>query len=207
MRGAATGGAATARPEEEPAATSGATAAVPKRALFAWCLYDWANSGFPTVITTYVFSAYFAKTVAATEVEGTSLWAYAISAAGLAVAFGSPILGAIADQAGRRKPWVAVFSLLCIAASFALWWVVPGAGRTAFALVVVGVGYFAFDAMEAHLAGHEFLAADSYTIADIALFAYTHVAHEGGFDMSGYPGIAAWVARVAAQPRHVPITA
>ena len=145
MRGAATGGAATARPEEEPAATSGATAAVPKRALFAWCLYDWANSGFPTVITTYVFSAYFAKTVAATEVEGTSLWAYAISAAGLAVAFGSPILGAIADQAGRRKPWVAVFSLLCIAASFALWWVVPGAGRTAFALVVVGVGYFAFE--------------------------------------------------------------
>ena len=69
------------------------------------------------------------------------------------------------------------------------------------------VGYFAFDAMEAHLAGHEFLAADRYTIADIALFAYTHVAHEGGFDMSGYPGIAAWVARVAAQPRHVPITA
>ena len=61
--------------------------------------------------------------------------------------------------------------------------------------------------MEAHLAGREFLAADRYSIADIALFAYTHVAHEGGFDMSGYPAIAAWVERVAAQPRHVPITA
>jgi UMF1 family MFS transporter len=120
-------------------------AAVPRRALFAWCLYDWANSGFPTVITTYVFSAYFAKTVAASELEGTSLWAYAMSVAGLAVAFGSPILGAVADQAGRRKPWIGAFSLLCIAASLALWWVVPGAGGVTFALVTVGLGYFAFE--------------------------------------------------------------
>ncbi|MFO1127439.1 MAG: MFS transporter [Rhodospirillales bacterium] len=116
-----------------------------KRALFAWCLYDWANSGFPTVITTYVFAAYFAKSVAASEVEGTSLWAYAISVAGLAVAFGSPILGAVADQVGRRKPWVAVFSLLCIVASLALWWVTPETARVTFALITVGLGYFAFE--------------------------------------------------------------
>jgi glutathione S-transferase len=69
------------------------------------------------------------------------------------------------------------------------------------------VGYLAFDAMEPHLAGHDYLAAGRYTIADIALYAYTHVAHEGGFDMSGYPAIAAWTERVAAQPGHVPITA
>jgi glutathione S-transferase len=69
------------------------------------------------------------------------------------------------------------------------------------------VGYRAFDAMESHLADNEYLAADRYTLADIALYAYTHVADEGGFDMSGYPSIAAWLDRVAAQPGHVPITA
>ncbi len=69
------------------------------------------------------------------------------------------------------------------------------------------VGYLAFDAMESHLAGNDYLAAGRYTLADIALYAYTHVADEGGFDMSGYPAIAAWLDRVASQPGHVPITA
>jgi glutathione S-transferase len=69
------------------------------------------------------------------------------------------------------------------------------------------VGYLAFDAMESHLAGHDYLAAERYTIADIALYAYTHVAHEGGFDMGGYPAIAAWLERVISQPGHIPITA
>ena len=69
------------------------------------------------------------------------------------------------------------------------------------------VGYLAFDAMESHLSGNHYLAAGRYTLADIALYAYTHVAHEGGFDMTGYPGIAAWLERVASQPNHVPITA
>jgi glutathione S-transferase len=69
------------------------------------------------------------------------------------------------------------------------------------------VGYLAFDAMEGHLAGHDYLVAGRYSIADIALYAYTHVAHEGGFDMSGYPAINAWLGRVAAEPGHVPIDA
>ena len=67
-------------------------------------------------------------------------------------------------------------------------------------------GYVALDAMERHLASSEFLVGDRYTIADIALYAYTHVAYEGGFDLSGYPAIGAWLERVAAQPGHVPIT-
>ncbi len=68
-------------------------------------------------------------------------------------------------------------------------------------------GYAALDAMEPHLAASPFLVADRYTIADIALYAYTHVADEGGFDLSEHPAIRAWLARVAAQPRYVPITA
>jgi glutathione S-transferase len=61
--------------------------------------------------------------------------------------------------------------------------------------------------MERELAEREFLVADRYSIADIALYAYTHVAGEGGFDLSGYPAITAWLKRVGEQPRHVPITA
>jgi glutathione S-transferase len=68
-------------------------------------------------------------------------------------------------------------------------------------------GYEALDAMERELATREFLVADRYTIADIALYAYTHVAGEGGFDLSGYPAIREWLDRVAAQPGHIPITA
>ena len=68
-------------------------------------------------------------------------------------------------------------------------------------------GYAALDAMERHLAGREFLVADRFTIADIALYAYTHVAGEGGFDLSPYPSVRAWLDRVASQPGHVPITA
>jgi glutathione S-transferase len=68
-------------------------------------------------------------------------------------------------------------------------------------------GYAALDAMERHLARHDFLVGESYTIADIALYAYTHVAEEGGFDLSGYPAIATWLGRVRSQPGHVPITA
>lgn len=67
-------------------------------------------------------------------------------------------------------------------------------------------GYDALDVMEAHLACREFFVADRYTIADIALYAYTHVADEGGFDLEPYPAVRAWLARVRSQRRHIPIT-
>jgi glutathione S-transferase len=68
-------------------------------------------------------------------------------------------------------------------------------------------GYLALDAMEKVLSARQFLVAERYTIADIALYAYTHVAGEGGFDLAGYPAIRGWIERVAAQPGHVPISA
>ena len=68
-------------------------------------------------------------------------------------------------------------------------------------------GYAALDAMERHLTGRTFHVGERYTIADISLYAYTHVAAEGGFDLTRYPAIRAWLDRVAEQPGHVPITA
>ena len=67
------------------------------------------------------------------------------------------------------------------------------------------LGYLALDALEGGLVGQEFLVGGRYSIADIALYAYTHVAGEGGFDLGRYPAIRGWLARVAAQPGHVTI--
>ncbi len=68
-------------------------------------------------------------------------------------------------------------------------------------------GYKALDVMEHHLAGHEWFANDAFSIADIALYAYTHVAHEGGFDLARYPAVQKWLKRVAARERHVAMRA
>ncbi len=67
-------------------------------------------------------------------------------------------------------------------------------------------GHAALAVLERHLAAAPFLVEGRYTVADIALYAYTHVAHEGGFDLAPYPAVRAWLERIAAQPRHVPIT-
>lgn len=64
-------------------------------------------------------------------------------------------------------------------------------------------GHKAFRVMEQQLERTPYLVGEQFTLADIALYAYTHVAHEGGFDLSGYPAINAWLARVASQPRYV----
>jgi glutathione S-transferase len=71
----------------------------------------------------------------------------------------------------------------------------------------VAVGYRALDAMERQLDGRAWVVGEGMTLADIALYAYTHVAHEGGFELDRYPAISAWLERVAGEPGHVPIDA
>lgn len=66
-------------------------------------------------------------------------------------------------------------------------------------------GYAALDALEKHLVERTFFVGERYSIADISLYAYTHVAGEGGFDLAGYPAINTWLERVAAQPGHITI--
>lgn len=68
-------------------------------------------------------------------------------------------------------------------------------------------GEAALGVMQTHLAERAYFVGERYTIADIALYAYTHVADEGGFDLAPYPAVRAWLARVASQPGHVPISA
>ncbi len=110
----------------------------------AWCLYDWATQGFPTVITTFVFAAYFTKAVRPDDL-GPTLWTWTMGGSALLVALLAPVLGAIADRSGRRKPWIGAFTVVCIAAAGLLWFVEPDARFAALALLLLGLGNFAFE--------------------------------------------------------------
>ncbi|MSP48650.1 MAG: MFS transporter [Alphaproteobacteria bacterium] len=108
-----------------------------KSALAAWCLFDWANSAYFTVIVTFVFATYFTEAVAANPTLGTTQWGYASSIAGLLIALLAPALGAIADQGRGRKAWAILFSLLCIGATALLWQVRPTPDDVPLALALV----------------------------------------------------------------------
>ena len=116
-----------------------------RRALFSWCLFDWANSAFPTVITTFVFATYFTTTVAESTIAGTAAWGHAQSLAALIIALLGPALGAIADRGGRRKPWLLAFTALCVAACVGLWFTQPERGDVIWALTFVVLGTVGFE--------------------------------------------------------------
>src|SRR5437764_7476519 len=96
--------------------------AIPKRypsraAVISWIFFDWAAQPYFTLITTFVFAPYFATHVASDPAQGQALWGFATAAAGLLIAVMSPVLGAVADASGRRKPWIAAFGALLVIGS------------------------------------------------------------------------------------------
>ncbi|QJB55595.1 MFS transporter [Pseudodesulfovibrio sp. zrk46] len=111
-----------------------------RRGLAAWALYDWANSGFAALVQTFVFAAFFARAVAENETLGTAMWGNMMGAAGLLIGLGGPLLGAVADHTGRRKPWLAVFTALCILCTGLLWFVQPDPSFVWLALLLAGLG-------------------------------------------------------------------
>ena len=112
---------------------------------FSWCLYDWANSAFPTVIITFVFSTYFVTNVAQDEVTGTAQWSLAVSISGLIIALLSPFVGAISDQMGQRKVWLGFFSIITIFSAGILWFVRPEVGYVVWALVAFSFANVGFE--------------------------------------------------------------
>jgi MFS transporter, UMF1 family len=98
----------------------------PRSAVISWIFFDWAAQPYFTLITTFVFAPYFATHVAADPERGQSLWGFATAAAGLMIAVMSPVLGAIADASGRRKPWIAAFGALLVTGSCLMWFGKPG---------------------------------------------------------------------------------
>ena len=116
-----------------------------RRAIAAWCLYDWANSAFPTVIITFVFAPYFTQAVAETEIQGSAQWAWAVSISALVVALLGPTGGAVADAAGRRKPWIFALTVLCVVCAYLLWYVRPTTDDVMLALAIFVVANVAFE--------------------------------------------------------------
>lgn len=116
-----------------------------RRALIAWCLYDWANSAFPTVISTFVFATYFVQGVAADVATGTAQWSLAMSLAGIAIAALSPPLGAIADKGGARKPLLLLATLVNVPLCASLWFVRPDPSYAVLGIVLVAAATVAFE--------------------------------------------------------------
>ncbi len=98
----------------------------PRAAVISWIFFDWAAQPYFTLITTFVFAPYFATHVAPDAASGQSLWGFATAAAGLLIALLSPVLGAIADASGRRKPWIAAFGAMLVIGSSLMWFGKPG---------------------------------------------------------------------------------
>jgi UMF1 family MFS transporter len=98
----------------------------PRSAVIGWIFFAWAAEPFFTLITTFVFAPYFATHVASDPASGQSLWGFATAAAGLTIALLSPVLGAIADANGRRKPWIAAFGAMLVFGSCLMWFGRPG---------------------------------------------------------------------------------
>jgi len=112
---------------------------------WGWALYDWANSAFAAVIVTFVFATYFSQGIAVDEVAGTVQWGHAMTVSALIAAFLGPTLGAIADAGGRRKPWVFVFTWLCVIATALLWFAAPSPDWVLYTLVLVVIANLGLD--------------------------------------------------------------
>src|ERR1700675_643865 len=98
----------------------------PRSAVVSWIFFDWAAQPFFSLITTFIFGPFFPSHVAADPASGQSLWGFATAAAGLVIALLSPVLGAIADASGRRKPWIAAFGALLVIGASLMWFGRPG---------------------------------------------------------------------------------
>ena len=96
-----------------------------RRRIWGWWFFDWASQPYNTLLLTFIFGPYVVSVVG----DGTTaqtIWGYGIGAAGLLIALASPVLGAIADKAGRRMAFIWLFSLMYVLGAWGIWWSAPG---------------------------------------------------------------------------------
>jgi UMF1 family MFS transporter len=126
--------------------------AAQKKRIWGWWFFDWASQPYHTLLVTFVFGPYFASVAAQhyldiglsegdADARAQSVWSLCLAVTGLLIGFGAPIIGALADISGRRMPWIAVFSLLYVAGSGALWWTLPDASTMWLMLIAFGIGF------------------------------------------------------------------
>ncbi len=106
------------------------------KSTWGWALFDWSTQPFFTLITTFLFAPYFTSVVVGDAVSGQSLWGLGQGAAGAVIALMSPVLGAVADSMGRRKPWIAGFTIVAVLCMALLWFARPGESVTIMLVVI-----------------------------------------------------------------------
>ncbi|QIE54287.1 MFS transporter [Pikeienuella piscinae] len=117
-----------------------------RRAVWGWMFYDWASQPFHTLILTFIFAPYFAASVADSPARGQEIWGYAVAGGSVLIALLAPVLGAVADASGPRRPWIIVFSACYMVGTAGLWFASPGLPDPAlilgfFILGLVGVEF------------------------------------------------------------------
>lgn len=124
-----------------PAVTPPASAPRPASALgqFGWAMFDGARAPYNTLVNIFVFSAYFSTVVITDSAHGQAMWSWITATAAFCVAVGAPILGAIADAGGRRKPWLAATVIWGAPCMLVTWLAVPGMALPIWIIVVVGL--------------------------------------------------------------------
>lgn len=110
---------------------------------WAWASYDFANSAFPTVVSTFVIATYFTSAVAPDAVTGQAMWGWMQALVGLAVGLLSPVLGAVADAGGRRRGLLFFFTMATALATAMIWFIQPGMVLPA--LLLIGVATISFE--------------------------------------------------------------
>lgn len=107
------------------------------RGVVGWMLFDWAAQPFFTVITTFIFGPYFVSRMTSDPIAAQATWSNMATISSIIIAVLSPILGSIADESGSRKPWIAFFAAIKIAALCLLWTAAPGASVSFIVLLMV----------------------------------------------------------------------
>lgn len=97
-----------------------------RRGQISWAVFEWARNPYVLLVTIYVFAPYFSNNLVGDPVAGQALWGDLSGLAGFIIAILAPILGAVADLGGRRKPWIAAFAFILALTTFSLWFAVPG---------------------------------------------------------------------------------
>jgi UMF1 family MFS transporter len=118
-----------------------------KKAQWGWMLYDFASQPYHTLLITFIFAPYFVSAVADDPAQGQATWGYTTALAGLTIAALAPVLGAMADISGPRRPWIIFFALFYIAGSASLWYALPGTGGTLFVLGAFAIGLIGVEFM------------------------------------------------------------
>lgn len=123
-----------------------------KKRIWGWFFFDWASQPYHTVLLTFIYGPFFASVASAwlvssgldesaADAQAQSLWSMMLTISGLLIGFGAPLMGALADSSGQRRPWILGFSVLYVIGAAALWFTDPAGGNAFAMLLAFGLGF------------------------------------------------------------------